>query len=229
MPNLIIALAIAFGGIYLVRYLARTSPAQIPGFTRKVAGGACVALAGFLALRGAMQAATALFVFGLGLLGSAAIQSGFPWTRKTPGQRSRVATSILAMELDHDTGRMEGEVLVGTLRGRALSSLSDSELAVLREQCAAATDQSLALLDAWIDRVKPGWRAGNAGGSAAQPGTTKMSREEAFAVLGLKPGAKPNEIRDAHRRLMKQFHPDRGGSDYLAAKINQAKDILLGT
>ena len=54
-----------------------------------------------------------------------------------------------------------------------------------------------------------------------------MSRDEAFAVLGLKPDASQQNIKDTHRRLMKEFHPDRGGSDYLAAKINQAKDILL--
>jgi hypothetical protein len=229
MPNLIIALAIAFGGIYLVRYLARTSPAQIPGFTRKVAGGACIALAGFLALRGLMQAATALFLFGLGLFGAGVVQNGFPWSRRTPGQRSRVVTSILAMELDHDTGRMDGEVLAGAFKGRALSSLSESELAVLRQFCSAATDQSLDLLDAWIDRTKPGWRAGNAGRQGTAKPTTAMSRDEALSVLGLKPDAKPEDIRGAHRNLMKQFHPDRGGSDYLAAKINQAKDVLLGT
>jgi DnaJ-domain-containing protein 1 len=101
-------------------------------------------------------------------------------------------------------------------------------MGALREQCAAAADQSLALLDAWLDRAKPGWRGGNAGKGAAPAGSSKMTREEALAVLGLKAGATANDIRDAHRRLMKQFHPDRGGSDYLAAKINQAKDVLLG-
>jgi curved DNA-binding protein CbpA len=54
-----------------------------------------------------------------------------------------------------------------------------------------------------------------------------MSRDEAFAVLGLKPGASSTDIRTAHRHLMKEYHPDKGGSDYLAAKINQAKDVLL--
>jgi hypothetical protein len=229
MPNLIIALAIAVGGIWLIRFFARTSPAQVPGFTRKVIGGACLALAGFLAVRGAMQAAIPLFLFGLGLLGVGAVQNGFPWTRRTPGQRSRVVTSILAMELDHDTGRMDGEILAGAFKGRMLSSLSDSDLTELRQFCAAASDQSLDLLDAWLDRAKPGWRTGSEGRRGQAKPATAMTREEALSVLGLKPDAKPDDIRKAHRRLMKQFHPDHGGSDYLAAKINQAKDVLLGT
>jgi DnaJ-domain-containing protein 1 len=55
-----------------------------------------------------------------------------------------------------------------------------------------------------------------------------FSKNEAYDLLGLKPGATEDEIKSAHKRLMKDFHPDKGGTDYLAAKINQAKDVLLG-
>jgi DnaJ-domain-containing protein 1 len=137
---------------------------------------------------------------------------------------------MLAMELDHDTGRMDGEVLAGPLKGKRLAALSEPELRGLHRLCGNAADQSLALLEAWLDRSKPDWRRDwgqAAGGGPTQAGGGVMPREEAFAVLGLKPGASSTDIRTAHRRLMKEFHPDKGGSDYLAAKINQAKDVLL--
>ncbi len=231
MQNFILALVIVFGGWWLLRKFGSTQPAKIRTLMRMAAGGAMVALAGFLALRGAMQVAVPLFILGLGFLGQPAIfPDGFPWKPKTPGQRSRVTTSLLAMELEHDTGRMDGQVLAGPLKGKQLSDLSDRELRSLHRLCGNAADQSLSLFEAWLDRTKPDWRRDwgrAASGSAAAPGGGAMSREEAFAVLGLKPGAVAADIHSAHRRLMKEFHPDRGGSDYLAAKINQAKDVLL--
>jgi DnaJ domain len=133
------------------------------------------------------------------------------------------------MELDHDSGRMDGDILQGAFKGRALSSLSHQEMIAFYGFCRNATDQSLALYEAWLDRAQPEWRQawGGAGASSARPQTGAMSKEEAYAVLGLKPGATQDEVRAAHKRLMKDFHPDRGGSDYLAAKINAAKDVLL--
>lgn len=231
MQNFILAVAIVFGGWWLLRKLGSTQPAKIRAAMRMAAGGAMVTVAGFLALRGSMNVAMPLFVLGLGFLGQPSMfPNGLPWSRKTPGQRSRVATGMLAMELDHDTGQMDGEVLAGPLKGRRLSGLSETELRGLHRHCGKAADQSLALLEAWLDRSKLDWRQAwgkTAGGGGAVAGGGAMSRDEAFAVLGLKAGADPADIRAAHRRLMKEFHPDKGGSDYLAAKINQAKDILL--
>ena len=230
MLNLIIALAVAFGGYWLLRQFVTTPATQVAGVARKAGGLALIAIAGFLTLRGAFQAAIPLFILGLGLLGKSGLfPGGFPWAQRSPGQRSRVATSLLAMELDHDSGRMEGTVLAGPFKGQLLSALGDEELKQFHRQCMAVNDQSRSLLEAWLDRSRAGWReAWNAGprNGAGAP-SAAMSRAEALAVLGLKEGATADQIRAAHRRLMKEFHPDRGGSDYLAAKINQAKDVLL--
>ena len=124
---------------------------------------------------------------------------------------------------------MDGDILQGPLKGRRLSDLSPGELQSLHRLCAAAGDQSRPLFEAWLDRSRAGWReqwgSSQRQGSAVSAG--RMSGKEALAVLGLKDGAASADIRAAHRRLMKEFHPDHGGSDYLAAKINEAKDVLL--
>ena len=229
MPNLIIALVVVFGGMWLIRKFARTTPSQAAGLTKKFAGGAIIALSGVLALRGLATYAVPLFAIGVGMLGQSSVfPNGFPWNRKAAGQKSRVVTGILAMELDHDSGTMTGEVLAGPFKGRSLAEMKPADLQSLYKHCAAESDQSVSLLEAWLDRSKPEWRDTWKGTERArQSGTSAMSGDEALAVLGLKPGATSEDIKNAHRRLMKDFHPDRGGSDYLAAKINQAKDILL--
>lgn len=128
---------------------------------------------------------------------------------------------------------LEGEILAGPYAGRTLASLSLSEiLAVYRECCRLDPDSAL-LLQSYLDRrFGAAWRqayfSSDGSKGAASPASGKMDREEAFAVLGLKPGASEKDIVAAHRRLMQKFHPDRGGSDDLAARINRAKDVLLG-
>ncbi len=231
MPQFFIALAIVFGGLWFIRKMAKTPQAAMPGFIQKAAGVGIMGLAGLFALRGGMQIAVPMFLFGLGLAGKGqAFPNGFNWGKaKSPGQKSRVATSLLAMELDHDSGGMDGEVLAGALQGRQLSSLTQPEMMSFHVSCKSAGDQSLPLYEAWLDRAQPEWRAAwGKGGSGPTATSGAMSREEAAAVLGLKTNASTADIKAAHKRLMKDFHPDKGGSDYLAAKINAAKDVLLG-
>ncbi len=71
-------------------------------------------------------------------------------------------------------------------------------------------------------------RGRRVGGGSRRRASSQMTRQEAYEVLGLHPGASEAEIREAHRRLMRGAHPDAGGSDWLAVRINQARDILLG-
>ncbi len=149
------------------------------------------------------------------------------------GRTSTISTRFLRMTLDHDSGAMDGVVLEGPLEGRELSSLGLEDLQDLYRQC-RADEQSAAVLEAYLDRVHgDAWREGAGDGGEREHhrsggGTGPMTREEAAAVLGVAEDADTDTIRAAHRRLMQKLHPDRGGSDYLAAKINQAKDLLLG-
>ena len=141
-------------------------------------------------------------------------------------------TDALEMALDHDSGHMEGRILKGQFAGRTLSSLSDEDLLVLLEELRGSDEQGAILIEAYIDRRPQGWREGPedaARAEARQPraGAGRMTREEAYAVLGLAKGANEDEIRAAHRKLMMKLHPDQGGSTYLAARINEAKDVLL--
>ena len=232
MLNFLLGAAIVFGGWWLIKSFAAAQPTQVRGLIRKVAGGALIAFSGFLFLRGGINLAMPVFLLGLGLMGQQMVfPNGMPWQRKSSGQRSRVATSQLAMELDHDSGEMVGEVLAGKFKGRKLDSLSLEEMRVFHAHCAGVADQSRAMLEAWIDRVRPEWRTQWSGQGGSEPSASsggRMQRKEALAILGLKDGAAADEIRAAHRRLMKTVHPDLGGSDYLAAKINEAKDVLLG-
>ena len=149
------------------------------------------------------------------------------------GQQSTVETGWLRMQLDHATGRMDGDVLQGRHAGRRLSSLGFEELILLLRDCRGSDNQAAALLEAYLDRsIGEDWReraaSGDAGEAESPAASGAMTREQAWEVLGLQPGAADAEIRAAHRRLMKKFHPDQGGSTFLAAQINRAKDLLLG-
>ena len=155
----------------------------------------------------------------------------------TGSQTSTVTTAFLRMMLDHDTGSMEGTILRGRFSGMRLEELAVADLLSLLRECRAEDEEGARLLEAYLDRLHPDWRdelagerAGSAGGSgrgSARPSSGDMTVDEAYAILGLSPGADPEAVKEAHRRLMVKLHPDHGGSDYLATKINRARDVLL--
>ena len=140
------------------------------------------------------------------------------------GAANSVETAFLSMTLHHDSGRMTGSVKAGQFAGRDLATLTLVELLGLLQECQAADADSVALLEAWLDRAHPDWRAE----PAAEPRSGAMTRAEALEILGLAEGADEDAIRAAHRRLMRSAHPDQGGSAWLAARINAARDFLLG-
>jgi len=146
------------------------------------------------------------------------------------GQTSSIRTRFLDMRLEHDSGDLDGSVLEGPYQGLHLSELGLDQLIELLACCRREDEQSAAVLEAYLDRnFGDDWRetAESSPGGAGKNGTSAMTVSEAWAVLGLESGADESEIREAHRRLIQKLHPDRGGSAYLAAKINQAKDLLL--
>jgi DnaJ domain len=147
---------------------------------------------------------------------------------------STVETPYIRMSLDHDTGTMSGTVLQGRFAGMRLEELRPPELLALLRECRAADEEGARLLEAYLDRVRSNWHdemASDWGRAESQPpppsNAPDVSVEEAYAILGLQPGADEEAIRAAHHRLMKQVHPDHGGTDYLATKINRARDVLL--
>jgi hypothetical protein len=142
------------------------------------------------------------------------------------GRRTEVHTAFLKAWIDHGTGDVGGTVLTGRFAGRTLDRLSDSELLELHEECRSDAD-SVRVMEAYLDRrLNVDWR------TEKQPPPrgprTDMTREEALAVLGLAEGATEEEIKAAHRRLIRRTHPDAGGTADLAARINRAKDVLVG-
>jgi hypothetical protein len=134
-----------------------------------------------------------------------------------------VETAMLSMRLDPVSGTLSGRVLKGQQAGRDLSALTAEDLRALLAEAAAQDPESVPLLEAWLDRAHPGWRA-----AGRKPASAPSARAEALAVLGLPEGATEADIRAAHARLMRAAHPDAGGSDWLAARLNAARDVLLG-
>ncbi len=178
-------------------------------------------------LLGRVALSVGLFGFAAALFARARAKSR---GTRTASQTSRVRTAALEMELDLDTGSMNGLVLVGQFEGRELDSLGKDELLVLYGEL-RGDPESVQVLEAYLDRRDAAWREGFEtdpdDGLGAAPASGSMTEEEAYEILGLAAGASETEIREAHRRLMKRVHPDTGGSVFLAARINEAKDVLL--
>jgi hypothetical protein len=225
MPTIFIGLLALALVLWLAKSFARADPKYMIRVGRTAGGIVALAGAAFLGARGELAVALPLGVTGLGLLGWA--PAGWWPDQKSPGQASQVRSDFLIVELDHDTGAMTGEIIAGRLAGTKLAQLELSTLVPLLGEFDA---ESRDLLAAYLDRRHPRWREdaerdAAAGSSPARSG--KMTKEEAYQILGLEPGASAEQIGRAHRGLMKKLHPDQGGSTYLAARVNEAKDVLL--
>lgn len=239
MPYLILGLALLIGLLLAGRWLASADPKKIANALKWLGGVLLVAAIGILFVRGQLGYLIALagglvpFIWRWRSILQSVRNAAKAAQGPTQGQSSEIVTRLLAMRLDHDSGEMHGHVLEGRFRNRSLDTLSDPEMAALLSECHSADAQSAQVLEAYLDRMRgPGWResfgAETASEEPRQSAGGSMTLEQAREILGLAPGATPQDIREAHRRLMLANHPDHGGSTYLAAQINRAKDVLLG-
>ena len=146
------------------------------------------------------------------------------------GNTSDVETRFVKMTLDHDSGEMKGTITEGDHSGADIEDLTNQQLIKLLNTCILEDRDSARILEAYLDRNRPDWHDYIDGSdtSSQRANTTSMNRSLALQILGLSKGATDNEIKGAHRKLISGMHPDHGGSDFIAAQINQAKDFLLG-
>lgn len=248
----IIFLGICVGLWLAFRWFMRTPPEQVSKVLVKVAIGAGVLFLVILAATGRLHplfAALGAAIGGLLTLGMRLIR--MPWAldiaqrlfyhyrakknsaEPSANQQSQVETRFVRMFLDHETGEMGGEIIAGQLVGSRLSQLEQSQLVMLWQNYVVEDAESAALLEAYLNNAHgEEWRdqcdAGSGRENATPPSSGQMSLDEARKVLGVEAGADREEIIAAHRRLVSKVHPDRGGSSYLAAQINRAKEVLLG-
>lgn len=231
MPYLILGLAFLVGLYFLIRGLRGTNPRNLQRTMAIVVGLIAAVVLIFFAVTGRMGAfGWAVLLLPALLRWRAISQAMRNMGGPTPGKNSDIETPYLRMTLEHDSGVLRGTVLQGKFEGRNLEELTLDDLVALLHECRVNDPQSATVLETYLDRVHGGeWRgAGGTGdGGRSSAGNSAMSRDEAYEVLGLQPGASDAEIRDAHRKLLMANHPDKGGSTYIAAQINQAKDILL--
>ncbi|MCB1874924.1 MAG: DnaJ domain-containing protein [Chromatiales bacterium] len=229
----LIAVAALLVFVLVARWLASANPATVAQVMRGLGVLVLAAVVVFVVARGGanllLLLAPVLLPVVLGLRARNRLKSA---AGPSPGSGSDVQTDYLRMHLDHDSGEMSGEVIAGRFKGSRLENLALEELLELWRECSQEDPQSATVLEAYMDRHHgEDWRnraEGYGSNTGTASGSGPMTEDEALQILGLKPGASRDEIREAHRRLMQKLHPDRGGSDYLAVKINQAKERLIG-
>ncbi|MBR0994139.1 DnaJ domain-containing protein [Bradyrhizobium japonicum] len=236
----LIAGAVAIITLYLLLQMFRSAnPAALARAVKFGGGVVALAVAAFTGLKGELVVAIPLGIFGAGLLGWTPLaNAGFGnvgglfggGAAPASGQSSRVRSQFLDMRLDHGSGQLGGQIVAGPYAGR---DLGEFDLASLLAMVPTFDAESVALLESYLDRRFPAWRQNAqrdaAGGQRGPAASGKMTAEEAYQILGLQPGAGRDDISRAHKTLMKKLHPDQGGSNYLAARVNEAKDTLLRT
>jgi hypothetical protein len=141
-------------------------------------------------------------------------------------RQGHMQSRFIKLQIDMLSGELKGEVLEGEQAGQKLQDLTLSQLQQLLQTYQSEDIDSANLLQAYLNRVHPGW-SGADSGSTYTPSNSQMTEQQAREILGVSAEADKKEIGKAHKRLMQKLHPDRGGSDYLAVQVNQARDLLI--
>jgi hypothetical protein len=235
MPQLIAGLFALYILLWAIRQFGRITPASAAKIMR--GGGLAVGVTAvlLLLLRGGLGLAGMLasMLFANALRGGrnpfSTLMGAAGWDRSKP-RESIARSASIDMRLNQETGRMSGAVTAGPFAGQALDQMTRTECLKVYRYCEGDDPEGAALLEAYLDRRFPAWRQAEQGDGDARArswGSGALTRDEAYEVLGLPKGAGREEIVAAHRSLMKKLHPDYGGSTALAARVNQAKDVLL--
>jgi hypothetical protein len=217
---------------WLGRNASRIAPALTARVVKRIGSLVATGLALLFALRGRIDLALLFGFAGIWLLEGAVGLTGR--LRRLLGRSgagsSRYRSATIALSFDAEGRVRDGTVLVPPLEGRALSSLPRDALLRLLVSCRAGDPGGARLLELYLDGRHPGWRVDAQGDSdpgprrPAYPGA--MTQEEAYEILGLQRGATLEQVRAAHRTLMKRAHPDQGGTVEGAARVNAARDRL---
>ncbi len=234
MPLLVMSVVLVIGVVLIVRGFLNTEPRVLVQILRWAALALIAGVSVLLIIAGREGLLLSAAAVTAPLVMRGGWRRWLGWGRAgeaKPGQCSQVETRFLRMTLDHASGALSGQVIAGRFTGRSLDSLGLDEALALRDECRRGDPASLPVLEAWLDRCQGAdWRDrdhAGASGASGPVGDGPMTPEEARAILGLEAGAAPAAIREAHRRLMTRLHPDHGGSTWIAAKLNQARDVLL--
>lgn len=227
MSYLLLGLAVLASLIVGARFFATANPGQLAASMRWAGVVICVLLALFFTLTGRVVLGLPAIALGLLFLIRALGLRGPARKRASGGRRSTVETEYLEMILDHDSGTMAGRVRKGPFSGRELSALEREELLALWRECTARDEQSARVLESFLDRHMAGWREAAQAQDEAPKRAGRMSVREARKLLGVGASAGEKEIKEAHRNLMRKHHPDKGGSSEFAARLNEARELLL--
>ena len=238
---LVLGALLLLGSLLFAKLFLSADPKVLAQIVRYLAGSMLILLSLLFFARGGLLFGLPCLVLGLTVIGGNfpsglnpfGSSSGSGRERRSTRRTSSINTATLRMTLDHDTGEMDGEVLAGPFTSQVLSAMTIEELLRLFEMCRQSDPDATQLLEVYLQRQRSDelgedWTFGRGSTARADYSPGRIGRDEALAVLGLEPGASKEEILSAHKKLMKKFHPDQGGSNYLASKINEAKDLLIG-